>query len=282
MSVAAAFTTIEWCDYAVQAVDIRSDLAKLGRINRHAGKFRKLHGRNPRVFLSSLGDVFDRTWPADRRSELFPEIELATSVHVLLLTRRVGNVRNLIPAGWSSGHWPCHVGLMITVVNQEQADHDVPKLLTLKERLGIPWIGLSIEPLLGPIDLSPWLDRIDWIIVGGESGRQARVMHPDWARSLRNQCATFEKPFLFNHWGEWVPGEFGPAPLIQWQSPYGAPMDKNLLPEMDGDPGWDDGLMLAARGARHCIFRKLGSKRAGRFLDGRTYDAFPVQLEGEG
>jgi len=83
---------------------------------------------------------------------------------------------------------------------------------------------LSCEPLLGPVDLKavasphdPYLhcladgvdfdnkvSRIDWVIVGGESGPGARPMHPDWARSMRDECAAFGVPFFFKQWGEWM------------------------------------------------------------------------------
>jgi protein gp37 len=75
-----------------------------------------------------------------------------------------------------------------------------------------------MEPLLGPVDLRanlpgermlrwyrPMISMIDWVIVGGESGPGARPMHPEWARSLRDQCTAAGVPFLFKQWGEWAP-----------------------------------------------------------------------------
>ncbi len=71
---------------------------------------------------------------------------------------------------------------------------------------------LSCEPLLGPVYIAnyAWLYNgrgIDWVVVGGESGSNARPMHPDWARSLRDQCADADAPYLFKQWGEWAPDE---------------------------------------------------------------------------
>jgi protein gp37 len=113
---------------------------------------------------------------------------------------------------------------MISVVNQEEADRDIPKLLATPAA----WRGLSMEPLLGPVSLTglPAFDGvhgrnaltgrafliedaypavsmpsdlppIDWVIVGGESGRGARPMHPAWPKSLRDQCVAAGVPFFF-------------------------------------------------------------------------------------
>ena len=63
---------------------------------------------------------------------------------------------------------------------------------------------LSCEPLLGPLDFGTYgLDGIDWVIVGGESGPNARPMHPEWVRSIRDQCVAAGVPFLFKQWGEY-------------------------------------------------------------------------------
>ena len=62
---------------------------------------------------------------------------------------------------------------------------------------------LSVEPLIGPVTLD--LDGIDWVIVGGESGPKARPMHPQWVRSIRDQCQAAHVPFFFKHWGEFGP-----------------------------------------------------------------------------
>jgi protein gp37 len=65
---------------------------------------------------------------------------------------------------------------------------------------------VSAEPLLGPLDLRPWLERLDWVIVGGESGRNARPMSPDWARSIREHCVSAGVPAHFKQWGEFRDG----------------------------------------------------------------------------
>jgi protein gp37 len=103
------------------------------------------------------------------------------------------------------------------VVNQAEADRDIPRLLALKGKLGIPWVGLSMEPLLGPVDLTAvkhdrygeicaltgyigtgmygdYGPRLDWVIVGGESGPHARPMEDDWARDILAQCKAAGVP----------------------------------------------------------------------------------------
>jgi protein gp37 len=117
----------------------------------------------------------------------------------------------------------------------------------------------SCEPLLGELDIRPWLDGspgrgLDWVIAGGESGPGARPMHPDWARSLRDQCQAADVAFFFKQWGAWAPtGVRG--------------LGDNERERCVGDP---DEL-----GAREVI-RRIGKKAAGRELDGRTWDEFPA------
>ncbi len=210
--------------------------AKLRKIQREAMAFNDAQGRWPRVFCSSLSDVFDNAVPEAWRHEFFDALEEADSCSVQLLTKRVGNVARMIPESWGRIGWPAHIGLMITVVNQQEADRDIPKLLDLKARHNIPWVGLSMEPLLEPVDLTRlqptifeaevnaltgvwnWKNgpsrkespAVDWVIVGGESGPNARPMHPDWARSLLDQCDTSGTPFFMKQMG----GKRKPFPAI--------------------------------------------------------------------
>jgi protein gp37 len=128
----------------------------------------------------------------------------------MLLTKRIGNVLLMLPADWPDSAFH-NVWVGATVVNQEEAERDIPKLL----RVPVAKRFLSCEPLLGPLDLTQFLDRgtehmghhefpgIDWVIVGGESGTGARAMEIEWARSLRDQCAAAGVPFHFKQWGEW-------------------------------------------------------------------------------
>jgi protein gp37 len=118
-----------------------------------------------------------------------------------------------------------------------------------------------MEPLLGPVDLDrvylelPNADWVNWVIVGGESGHGARPMNPNWARSLRDQCAAAGVPLLFKQWGEWLPVD-----------PSGT-----VITGCGVTPTREPAFRFAA--GHH--FTKVGKKAAGRLLDGRTHDEFP-------
>ena len=237
-----------------------------------------------RVFCASLADWLDNEVPIEWLVDLLDLIRRTPNLDWLLLTKRIGNWRGRIEAAvkeidsdeacelrswlwsWLNGHPPANVWLGCTVINQAEADRDVPKLLAVPARVRF----LSIEPMLGDIRLGSWLQlspsaaflagkvtpempawtrigstRLDWIIAGGESGPHARPSHPDWYRSLRDECERAGVPFLFKQWGEWAP---------------------NWYYMEDGkteQPGsmWID---------------RMGKKIAGRRLDGRTHDGFPA------
>ncbi|HKT63467.1 MAG TPA: phage Gp37/Gp68 family protein [Burkholderia sp.] len=222
------------------------------------GTFYAIHGRRRRVFCASLADVFDNEVDLLWRRDLFKLIVDTPNLDWLLLTKRIGNVPTML-RHIGVERLPDNVWLGATIVNQEEADRDIPKLLAVPARVRF----LSMEPLLGPVDLErpmpgpdldqgsgakicqPWMIQsgIDWVIVGGESGAGARTMHADWARSLRDQCAAAGVPFLFKQWGEWAPNWFND--------------DAGKIPGSE----WMD---------------RMGKKLAGRELDGRTHDEFPV------
>lgn len=179
-----------------------------------------------------------------------------------------------------------NVWLGTSVEDQKRA------LLRVAPLLGTPAAVrfISAEPLLGPVDLTrldvesksnegmyvinaltgrntdmarpcPDVPRLDWVIVGGESGPGARPMHPDWARSLRDQCEKAGVAHLFKQWGDWKP-----------------------FP-VDAETGKDDcylntdgtGAFYAHRSrptVAHMV--RIGKREAGRILDGRTYDGYPA------
>lgn len=185
-----------------------------------------------------------------------------------------------------------NVWLGVSVEDQNRADERIPVLLDTPATVRF----ISGEPLLGRIDLDiamsceqwrgrlepgvhntltgEWwaavgnaefeaatkevdLPKLDWVIAGGESGPGARPMHPDWARSLRDQCADAGVPFFFKQWGEWLPMEQSagiPAPNIH-----------QLSYDVFDDP----------RGSFHTRAYKVGKARAGRLLDGVEHNAMP-------
>lgn len=238
--------------------------------NAHAAAFQAEHGRRQRVFCASLADVFDKEVELAWRVDLFALIAATPNLDWLLLTKRIGNVAKML------GDYPTlpllpNIWLGATVVNQAEADRDIPKLLAVPARVRF----LSVEPMLGPIDLErpmpgpdldqgggkmicqPWYIQsgIDWVICGGESGPAARPMQRDWARGLRDQCAAAGVPFHFKQWGEWAPGS-------NWPDDVAIPSGESC----DFDEGLDDN----ARSWR------VGKRAAGHLLDGVVHQEFPA------
>lgn len=215
--------------------------------------------------------------------------------------------------------WPLpNVWLGVSVEDQTRADERIPILL--ETPAAVRWI--SAEPLLGPIDLSWCLKAfgrqemgladdplaasllaqgiregnawarpaLHWVVAGGESGPNARPMHPDWARSLRDQCAAAGVPFHFKQWGEFLLGDPTVAKDPDEGNPYGLPL---LFPdgaEFDVCSDGEDIVLCAAldhRGAPKKIWqewwasgdghlaRRVGKKAAGRLLDGVEHNGYP-------
>ena len=157
-------------------------------------------GRRARVFCASMADVFE--WGhglSASRARLWRTIEATPNLDWLLLTKRPHLVRRLAP--WTL--WPENVWVGTTIENQHLAGKRMRFLLDVPCRFRF----LSCEPLLGPIDLSEWIEGVDWVIAGGESGAKARPSHPDWVRSLRQQCIDADVAFHFKQWGNWRPVE---------------------------------------------------------------------------
>jgi protein gp37 len=234
-----------------------------------------------RVFCASLADVFDNACDDQWRADLFGLIRLTPNLDWQLLTKRIGNVPTMLRVLGDEA-MPPNVWLGATVVNQEEADRDIPKLLSVPAAVRF----LSMEPLLGPVTLNPWLlsehgrrhigaqPGISWVIVGGESGAHARPMNPAWVRSLRDQCAKAQVAFFFKQHGEWVP-----AP------PRG---QRDGFPDFNtalGRAGNPPAFFIDEAGNVHCftsqgqpsetVVVRVGKKRAGRFLDGVTHNGFP-------
>lgn len=206
-------------------------------------------GVRERVFCASMADVFERRAELKaERKKLWDLIEATPSLDWLLLTKRPQNIADL--SRWH-GKWPSNIWLGTTVENQPYARIRLPDLLqhAVKTRF------LSCEPLLGPLDLSPWLEHrdeelytIDWVIGGGESGPHARPMLPGWARSLRDQCRNAEVPFHFKQWGHWTPAVRAGEGVVEF---------------------WDEL-------ERHTVrMEPRGKKRAGRRLDGAIWNQIP-------
>ncbi len=264
----------------------------------------KSAGKKAFVFCASLADVFDNAASARDRDDLWHLIHKTPNLIWLLLTKRPQNIAKMLPDSrigvpeWGDG-WP-NVWLGTTVENQEVADRNIPELI----RIPAACRFLSCEPMLGGIDLTKintmrfrggelldclngklldWLNcevlgnmpKIHWVIAGGESGPNARPSHPDWFRSLRDQCEADGVPFLFKQWGAWKPWTNRAPP--EWESPAGGREEHcDLIPaEIDDDPNWDDGLWAIIDGLEPYAFQRLGKTKTGRVLDGVVHDGRP-------
>lgn len=151
----------------------------------------------------------------DLRIELFALIDDTPNLDWLLLTKRPENILRMWPAGRTNRS---NVWLGTSIASQHDAERNIPPLLKCRDLARVLFV--SAEPLLGPVHLNanrlgvrPWHDEtwlaIDWLIVGGESGPHARLMHPEWARSLRDQCQAAGVPFFFKQWGDVCKSETG-------------------------------------------------------------------------
>lgn len=250
--------------------------------NRHDKPW--LNGRHRHIFVGDMGDFCSRSVPTDYiKEEILGQIASPCGRRHfwLLLTKQI---HRLVEISEEVGGLPDNCMAMTSVTDQARADQRIPWLLKVRSK----WRGISAEPLLGPVDLSKWLDgcsyycdhqstegglyghrperaKFDWVVVGGESGPNARPMHPDWARSIRDQCQAAGVPFFFKQWGEW-------EPLTEYKQVLAKEM-RALYP--DGRTisyeGTESDLLCGA-----CVWtRRVGKKAAGRLLDGREWNEYP-------
>ena len=278
------------------AADMETRIRKMPRLR---------SGERRRVFVTSMGDWLHERIPLLHSGRMLRAMEKRSDIDWIVVTKRAERLPLLVheldwgPLVLRGSEWPPNVWPLVSVWDQDSADRMVPHLLQVPAR--VP--GLSIEPLLGPVDLDlgtsptlePWAycesqecagrsrrgitidcdvepcddwkawrdqPRIAWVIVGGESGPHARPMHPDWVRSIRDQCTEAGVPFFFKQWGEWA----------NWASLPGNP------PPMDTD------ILLDRYGVRHPLdamatngryMRRVGRAAAGRVLDGCTWEEEP-------
>jgi protein gp37 len=281
--MAGRLKVVQWGPHGARMRTKPGNWAKPMAWNRRHDEFFAQHGRRQRVFCASLADVFDNAVDPQWRADLFALIAATPNLDWLLLTKRIGNVEHMLRDIRHGADEELslfdlmplpNVWLGASIVNQTEADRDIPKLLAVPARVHF----LSMEPLLGPVDLlaTPAGDilcrcegcmtmtsttRVDWVIVGGESGPAARPMHPTWARALRDQCAAAGVPFLFKQWGEWLPAidgrsVTGKVLILEGAAP---------LPDKPQWHGFDSGQQTA----------RVGKKAAGRKLDGVQHDGYP-------
>ncbi len=198
-------------------------------------------GARHRVFCASLADWLDHRAPLSWREDLACLIDATPHLDWLLLTKRPESLSKLVP--WHVDDVPSNVWLGITAEDQARLEQRWRYL----RPYNAPVKFVSYEPALGPLSLFR-SGNPDWVICGGESGPDARPMNPDWARSLRDQCAAEGVPFFFKQWGEWAPAD-------------------DYASEIQED--------FDARGLTDGASIRVGKKAAGALLDGRQHREFP-------
>jgi protein gp37 len=193
------------------------------------------------------------------------------------------------PIEWPPKNWWAGV----TAENQQRADERIPMLLQ------IPAVKrfVSIEPMLGPVrfktekemyeeaagmglenmffsfnNINPNGIGLDWTICGGETGPGARPMHPDWARSLRDQCHAAGVPFFFKQWGEFAPDDMGESSDLPWVSNE-TDRSRDRVIDMQGldCTNWEGPGQVKP----FALMRRVGKKNAGRLLDGQEWNEYP-------
>lgn len=263
--------------------------------------------RGRKVFVNSMGDLFHENVPDEWIDKVFAVMALSPQHTFQVLTKRAERMQTYFTAphpatnvnAWharaceaidalypertassvrgkvtlATGRPLPNVWLGVSTERQQEADERIPLLLQTPAAVRF----ISAEPLLGPVDIDcpsiDWMEypegngivgdklKIDWVIIGGESGPGARPMHPDWVRSLRDQCAAANVPLFFKQWGQF-------APFCEDDCKW-------LADHPADDPDFDKkrGIIELDRGQ---FMMRMQKKSAGRFLDGKEHNEFPL------
>src|SRR5215471_4065711 len=213
-----------------------------------------LRWRRPRlIFVNSMSDLFHPEVPDQFIAQVFEVMVEAPQHTFQVLTKRHERLAQLA----ADLPWPPNVWMGVSIENRRfvhRADH------LRRVRSAVRFI--SAEPLLGPLDGLD-LGGIHWLIAGGESGPGARPMHPDWARQLRDRCQESGVAFFFKQWGAHVP-----------EDQLDVPLGRALAIDARGRP-WTARSAAAVPGASLVRLRRVGKGRAGRLLDGQTWNEYP-------
>ncbi len=266
--------------------------------------------RKPRkIFVNSMGDLFHEAIPDAWIDRVFAVMALSPQHTFQVLTKRADRMRQYLSARNGMGNpalcdainaIPAQLGnrrgalemplpnvwVGVSAEDQRRADERIPLLLQTPASARF----ISAEPLLGPIDLDcpaiDWMQypegngiigdclKIDWVIVGGESGSNARPMSIQWAREIRDQCARANIPFFFKQWGCWAPAGFHRSEEPGRFAFGDYEHDRSAMIEVDHYPR-----QFTKFGARS-VMQWVGTKTAGRRLDGREHNEFPANRGG--
>lgn len=228
------------------------------------------------IFVNSRSDTFHPSFGMEDISRVWSTMIEAHWHTFIVVTKRPQRAFDFI--NWYIGrNYPdeqaylkaaSHIILMATCCNQEEADRNIPMLLKTPAAMR----GVSIEPMLGPISLNGYVslnrkcfnaagytDALDWVVSGGESGRNARPVHPDWVRNLLSDCKSTRTPFFFKQWGEW-------CAHLQTDSPMPDSVHAKCI-DREGN--------INFCGEGNTVVIHYGKKQAGNLLDGEKREQLP-------
>ncbi|HPS94613.1 MAG TPA: phage Gp37/Gp68 family protein [Deltaproteobacteria bacterium] len=253
-----------------------------------------------RIGVQFMGDLFHERVHFDTIHGVWDVMKACPQHTFIILTKRPERMKEVLSRiyslerfGAALGFWR-HVWLGVTVENQARADERIPILLQIPAAVRF----VSIEPMLGPVDLNAWIhsvappicdpamplptlqdggrriNRLDWVILGGETGPGPRPLHPDRVRSARDQCVSAGVPFFFKQWGEFIVPEDGARACrvcgCTWNNACDGGcywVEPDLCSSCIGKP--------VPAGERPVKFRHTTRKAAGRLLDGREWLEIP-------
>jgi len=259
-----------------------------------------LRTRKPTTwFVNSMGDLFHEDVPDEWIDRVFAVMAICPQHTFQVLTKRSKRMREYCASattpdrvvdalmllmaqprafrrttGQNAHWWPIlNVWLGVSAEDQRRANERIPDLLETPAAVRF----VSAEPLLGSIDFTrrvahpagdrlssrTWMKDVNWIIVGGESGPGARPMHPDWARTIRDQCQAAGVPYFFKQWGNWLPM----GPEDEWGREW-------MLLDPSGVIDVPDYRCPDFEMGEYPVVN-VGKARAGRLLDGREWNEMP-------
>lgn len=239
----------------------------------HYEEFRRNLGKKPKmVFVNSMSDTFHEKISGEQIDKILDFCKKNYKHSFQILTKRAERVTGFT--------YPENVWLGVTV---EKAKYKSRMEYLKNTNAKVKF--LSCEPLLedlGDLDLN----GIDWVIAGGESGRNARPCHPNWIRNIQKQCKKQGIPFFFKQWGEWRPAIQEPPFAIE--NPFYSKISAKILLN-DGTiingifpkdvKEWETQTKSTIDGKNGVIILKTGKAKSGALLDGIEYKEFPKSME---
>lgn len=203
-----------------------------------------------KIFVCSMADLFHKDVESSWIRDIFKKIRYYRYNTFMVLTKRPELMKIHVDLWTDYDEILPNLWLGITAENQQRFD----ERWQIAQQIPASVLFVSGEPLLGGIDFSGYERKPDWFILGGETGPGARPMHPNWVRSVRDQCQEAGVPFFFKGWGEYYP--------------YSDDCDAE-------DAGYyHERFMAMPKGTCRTVYR-VGKKKAGALLDGRQWKEFP-------